>query len=58
MYNWTAQQILKNPFIVYEVKVKPKIIKIITTVLENIIDPTVKHNTLYPCILPLQPQLN
>ena len=57
MYNWTAQQILKNPYIVYDIKVKPQISKIITTVLENIINPTVKQNTWCPCILPPQPQL-
>ncbi len=40
MYYWTALQINKNPFIVYEWKVKPLVTKILTTVLKNIIDPT------------------
>ena len=49
MYNWTAEQILKNPFIVYEEKVKPIIFRIITTVLGNTINPNVRKNPLYPC---------
>ena len=57
MYNWTAEQILKNPFIVYEAKVKPLIIKILTTVIGNIIDPTARKNTLFPCFVQSQPQL-
>lgn len=56
MYNWTAEQILKNPFIVYERKVKPLIIKILTTVLENIIDPTNQKTTLSSCFVQSQPQ--
>jgi phytoene synthase len=48
MYNWTAEQILKNPFIVYEEKVKPIVIKIITAVLGNTIDPVGRKNTLFP----------
>jgi phytoene synthase len=51
MYNWTAKQILKNPFIVYNQKVKPLIIKILTTILENIINPTTQKTTLSPCIV-------
>lgn len=39
MYNWTAEQIYKNPFIVYEWKVKPLISQIITTTLKNIVNP-------------------
>jgi phytoene synthase len=57
MYNWTAKQILKNPFIVYEQKVKPLIIKILTTILENIIDPTTQKTTLPPCIVQSKPLL-
>jgi len=56
MYNWTADQILKNPFIVYGRKVKPLIIKILTTVLENIIDPTNQKTTLSPCFVQSHPQ--
>jgi phytoene synthase len=39
MYYWTASQINKNPFIVYEWKVKPLVIQILTTTLKNLIDP-------------------
>ena len=56
MYNWTADQILKNPFIIYRAKVKPLIINILTTVLENIIDPTTKKTTLFPCFEQSQPR--
>jgi len=38
MYHWTAEQIFKNPFIVYEWQVKPLISRIITTTLINFID--------------------
>jgi phytoene synthase len=48
MYNWTAEQILKNPFIIYEEKVRPIIIRIITSVLGNTIDPNGRKNTLFP----------
>ena len=57
MYNWTAKQILKNPYIVYEQKVKPLIIKILTTVLGNIINPTTQKNTFFPCFVQTRPQL-
>lgn len=55
MYHWTAEQIYKNPFIVYEWKVKPWITKILTTTLINIIDPqnTKRTKTLLPCYKPL-----
>ena len=39
MYNWTAQQIHKNPFIVYEKKIKPMVSKIIKTTILNLIEP-------------------
>lgn len=39
MYNWTAGQILKNPFMVYSNKIKPMLKQIIKTTLLNIIDP-------------------
>ena len=57
MYNWTAEQILKNPFIVYDEKVKPLIINILTTVIENIIDPGPQKTTLFPCFVQSQPRL-
>jgi phytoene synthase len=54
MYNWTAEQIIKNPFIVYDWKVKPWIIKIITTVLSNIIDPTPNKSSFLPYSVPIE----
>ena len=56
MYNWTAEQILKNPFIIYEWKVKPMITKILTSVLSNIIDPTTLKTRLLPCYIQSQSQ--
>jgi 15-cis-phytoene synthase len=38
MYHWTAEQITHHPFIVYDVKVKPMISKIILTVFSNLIN--------------------
>jgi phytoene synthase len=38
MYHWTAEQIAHHPFIVYDMKVKPMISKIILTVFSNLID--------------------
>jgi len=56
MYNWTAEQILKNPFVVYKWKVNPLIINILTTVLTNVIDPTSKKTKMLPCFIQSQPQ--
>jgi len=39
MYNWTAEQIYKDPMIIYKVKVKPMINKIFSKTLLNVIDP-------------------
>ena len=39
MYNWTAEQIYDNPFVVYQTKVKPQISQIISKTLMNIINP-------------------
>lgn len=39
MYNWTAKQINEYPFTIYSHKVKPMIIKILTTTFLNVIDP-------------------
>ncbi len=51
MYNWTAEQIYNNPFIVYHKKVKPQISQIISTTLINIVDPRIQKRrkllTLY-----------
>jgi 15-cis-phytoene synthase len=50
MYNWTAEQILKNPLIVYSQKVKPQLFKILSTTIMNIIDPrSPKLNNVYTC---------
>ena len=38
MYNWTAEQIYKDPFIVYNMKVKPRIGQIVTTSILNMVD--------------------
>jgi len=38
MYHWTAEQIAHHPFIVYDLKVKPMISKILLTVLSNLIN--------------------
>ncbi len=40
MYNWTAEQIYSNPLIVYNMKVKPQISKIVSSIIMNIIDPS------------------
>ena len=52
MYNWTAGQIYKNPFVVYNKKVKPMVKQIFTTILLNVIDPKKPNYRLKPCILP------
>lgn len=39
MYNWTAEQIYNNPFVVYQKKVKPQISQILSTTVMNIINP-------------------
>jgi len=59
MYNWTAEQILKNPFIVYKKKVKPLIIDILITVLENIINSSQQKTTaLFPSYIQSQPKIS
>jgi len=58
MYNWTAEQILKNPYIVYKQKVKPSILKIILTVIKNIIDSTPQNKISSPCYIKSQPQIS
>ncbi len=57
MYNWTAEQILKNPFIVYSQKVKPLIIQIISAVLKNIIYPIPKKTSLLSSYIKPLPQI-
>jgi len=41
MYNWTAEQIYNNPFLVYQKKIKPQVSQILSTTLLNIINPRV-----------------
>jgi len=49
MYNWTAGQIYKNPFVVYNTKVKPMVKKIISTTILNMIDPKKPNSRLNLC---------
>jgi len=60
MYNWTAEQINKNPFIVYNEKVKPRIFNILSTTIMNIIDPkSPKRKNKLICTNPMIiPQIN
>lgn len=52
MYNWTAEQIFKNPFIVYVKKVKPQVSQIVSTTIMNVIDPkSPKTKRVLPCII-------
>ncbi len=39
MYNWTADEIYKNPFVVYKLKVKPMVKQIFSKTILNIVDP-------------------
>ena len=39
MYNWTAEQIYNNPFLVYQKKIKPQVSQIVSTIILNIINP-------------------
>ena len=51
MYYWTAKQIHKNPFIVYEWQIKPWVIHILATIFLNLIKPSTKgiNNIKYIC---------
>ena len=51
MYNWTAEQIFKNPLIVYSKKVKPMVKQIISTTVLNVIDPKKNLYKLDICTL-------
>ena len=59
MYQWTAEQIQKNPLIVYEWKIKPWITQILGTVFVNLIDPSIqkKRNLSYHCEPSTLPQI-
>jgi phytoene synthase len=50
IYQWTAEQILKNPFIVYEWKIKPWVTQILSTVILNLINPTLKKKSNLKCL--------
>jgi phytoene synthase len=50
MYYWTAEQIYRNPFIIYEWKVKPLISQILTTTLKNLIDPSKPTQKPFLCL--------
>jgi len=60
MYNWTAEQIFKNPMIVYSTKIKPKIYQILSTTIMNIIDPSItnRKNKLICPNIAVTPQIN
>ena len=45
MYNWTARRIEKDPFIVYKMKVKPSIPKIVSNVFSNSIRLGINRST-------------
>ena len=57
MYNWTAEQILKNPFIVYSQKVKPLIIQVLSAVFKNIIYPIPKKSSILHSYIKPVPQI-
>lgn len=50
MYQWTAEKILRDPLIVYEWKIKPWITHIISTVILNLIDPSIKIKRNLSCL--------
>jgi phytoene synthase len=50
MYHWTAEQIFKNPYIIYSVKVKPMVLHIIKNILLNIVDPQKTMSTSLSCM--------
>lgn len=52
MYKWTANQILKNPYIIYQIKVKPLIGQIIKTTLANLIDTNKENHKTNFCLTP------
>lgn len=58
MYNWTAKKILKDPFIVYTKNVKPLIIRILGTVIGNLINPIPKKSNLLPYFIQTHPQVH
>ena len=51
MYKWTGRKIHQNPFMIYELKVKPMISQIVVNTLVNIIDVMVKKDQQVQCDL-------
>ena len=43
MYNWTAEQIFNDPFLIYQKKIKPQVSQIISTIILNIVNPSYKN---------------
>jgi len=50
MYEWTAQQIYSNPYLVYQSKVKPMILRILASILQNIVGSRKINYTLEGCL--------
>jgi hypothetical protein len=56
MYKWTGRRIHENPFMIYELKVKPMVSKIVVNTLVNIVDVMVKKDQQVQCdITPRNP---
>jgi phytoene synthase len=49
MYKWTAEQIYKNPFVVYNMKIKPMVKQIFTKTMLNMIDPSKPYHNMCFC---------
>jgi phytoene synthase len=59
MYKWTAEQIYRNPFIVYKMKIKPMVKQIFTKTILNIIDPDKNYQNVCFCNdLYIKPQIS
>jgi phytoene synthase len=58
MYKWTANQIYKDPFVIYSKKVKPMIKQIIKTTFLNLVDSKIPNNKFDLYSLPIRiPQI-
>lgn len=49
MYKWTGRKIHQNPFMIYELKVKPMVSQIVINTLVNIVDVMVKKDQQVQC---------
>lgn len=47
MYTWTAEQIYKNPFIVFQRQIKPHFTNIVSSIIQNLIDPRMQKERSY-----------